>query len=63
MAKAMREKRPAVKGLWMSFRALESRDSTSLQISLVFSTLTMSWHCYLVMKGSLQLVSCVYIVM
>ena len=23
MAKAMREKRPAVKGLWMNFRALE----------------------------------------
>ena len=41
MAKAVREERPIVKGLRMSFRAQE-KNSTNLQNSLAFSTLTMS---------------------
>ena len=55
----MREKRHIVKGLCMSFRAQE-----------ILPVYKLAWHLallqcpdtYLVMKGSLQLVSCVCIV-
>ena len=45
-------KRPVVKGLWMSFRAQEILPVYKIAWHLV--VLTMTWHCLLVMIGSLQ---------